>query len=180
MIEKVLSILGEKPQKKGIYALFSYLDDTTGVIERLRGDKNEPKFDVYTPTYYHELEEALGYKPSGVRWFTLTGALLGVTLGFALCLLTDYDWPLVVGGKTAGVYSLPAYVVIGFEMTILLGAIFTILGMLYLGKVPNPKGQIYSTETTNDRFGIFVYDVDGDSEMVAFLRDKADEVKVFQ
>lgn len=172
-------LIREKPQRQGVYALFSYLDDAIGAIERLRGNHSGLKFDVYTPTYYHELEEALGYKPSGVRWFTLTGALLGVTFGFALCLLTDYDWPLVVGGKTAGIYSLPAYVVIGFEMTILLGAIFTIIGMLWLGKVPNLAGRIYSTRTTDDRFGIFVYDIAADSEVGTLLRAKADEFKVY-
>ena len=176
MLDKLIR---EKPPRKGIYVLYEYLDDAIAVIERLRSDRDKPSFDVFTPTYYHELEEALGYKPSGVRWFTLTGALLGVTLGFALCLLTDYDWPLVVGGKTAGVYSLPAYVVIGFEMTILLGAIGTILGMLWLGKVPNPKGQIYSTKTTDDRFGIYVYDVAEDSEVARLLKEKGEIVQVF-
>lgn len=167
----------DRPQRHGVFALFTYLDDTIAMIERLR-TKSDTQFDVFTPTYYHELEEALAYRPSGVRWFTLTGAVLGVTLGFALCLATDYDWPLVVGGKTAGIYSLPAYVVIGFEMTILLGAIFTILGMLVLGKLPNPKGQIYSKKTTDDRFGIFVYDVSAESELATELRNKADEVVV--
>lgn len=176
MLDKLIR---EKPPRQGIYALYEYLDDTLAVIARLRADRNEPQFDVFTPTYYHELEEALGYKPSGVRWFTLTGGLLGVTLGFALCLLTDYDWPLVVGGKTAGVYSLPAYVVIGFEMTILLGAMATILGMLWLGKVPNPKGQIYNTATTDDRFGIFVYDVAADSEIARLLQEKG-KIQVHQ
>ena len=173
-------LIKEKPPRCGVYALFSYLDDVTAVIERLRGNHAKLQFDVFTPTYYHELEEALGYKPSGVRWFTLTGGLLGVTLGFALCLATDYDWPLVVGGKTAGVYSLPAYVIIGFEMTILLGAIATILGMLWLGKVPNPKGQIYSTATTDDRFGVFVYDIAADSDVARLLQEKGGEVQVYQ
>lgn len=173
-------LIKEKPPRKGVYALFAYLDDVIAVIARLRADTNRHSFDVFTPTYYHELEEALGYKPSGVRWFTLTGALLGVTLGFSLCLLTDYDWPLVVGGKTAGVYSLPAYVVIGFEMTILLGAIATIIGMLWLGKVPNPKGKIYSTATTDDHFGIFVYDVAADSDVAKLLKEKGGEVQVYQ
>ena len=36
-----------------------------------------------------------------------------------MCLAMDYDWPLVVGGKTAGLYSLPAYVIFGFELMIL-------------------------------------------------------------
>lgn len=165
-------------QRKGVFALYEYLDDAIAVVGKLRERKES--FDVFTPTYYHELEEALDYKPSGVRWFTLCGALLGVTFGFGLCLLTDYDWPLVVGGKSAGIYSLPAYVVIGFEMMILLGAIATIFGVLFLGKVPNPKGRIYSTQTTDSRFGIYVYDIDDQSETAKLLKEKSVEMGVYQ
>src|SRR5258706_3717035 len=41
----------------------------------------------------------------------------------------SYDWPLVVGGKPIG--SIPPYVVIMFEMTILFGALSTILGIVF-------------------------------------------------
>ncbi|MDE3270211.1 MAG: DUF3341 domain-containing protein [Pseudomonadota bacterium] len=165
-------------QRQGVFALYEYLDDAIAVITKLRAQGD--KFDVFTPTYYHELEAALGYEPSKVRWFTLTGALLGVTFGFGLCLLTDYDWPLVVGGKTAGIYSLPAYVVIGFEMMILLGAIATILGVLLLGKVPNPKGRIYSTQTTDSRFGIYVYGIDDKHATAKLLQERSVELEVFR
>ena len=63
--------------------------------------KNRTDFsghEVYSPTSYHELieriEKTLG--PSEVRWFTLVGALMGVSLGFGMCLWMDYDWPIVV------------------------------------------------------------------------------------
>src|SRR2546425_10151996 len=66
------------------------------------------------------------------------------------------DGPLVVGGKPIG--SIPPYVVIMFEMTILFGALSTILGILFnalfgarrLGTVA------YDPRFTNDKFGIFV------------------------
>ena len=64
-------------------------------------------------------------------------------------------------------------------MTILLGAVGTIIGMLWLGKVPNPKGQIYSTATTDDRFGVFVYDVAENSEVARLLQEKG-ETRVYR
>src|SRR5690349_3161054 len=106
--------------KKGILAIFKYLDDVTTAIKNIRSRAYFAEHVVYTPTSYHEIEHACDFPSSPVKWFTLTGALTGVTAGFALALSTDYDWPLVVGGKTAGIYSIPAYVVIGFECTILL------------------------------------------------------------
>ena len=40
---------------------------------------------------------------SQVRWFTLTGSLTGFATGF-MPLVLDWDYPMVVGGKTAGIY----------------------------------------------------------------------------
>jgi hypothetical protein len=116
-----------------------------------------------------------------VRWFTLIGGLTGMVGGFLLCLVLDWDWPLVVGGKQAGIYSLPAYVVIGFECTILLGAICTIAGMLILGRIPNPKMPVLDPRITDDKFAIYVPNVEVTSAQAQLLKELgADEVKAVQ
>jgi hypothetical protein len=68
----------------------------------------------------------------------------------------SYDWPIVVGGKPVG--SIPPYVIIMFEMTILFGALSTILGILLNALFAARRvGTIqYDERFTNDRFGIFV------------------------
>ena len=158
-------------QEQGIVGIFSYLDDFTGAIEKIKNRGDFADHELYSPTSYHEIEHACGYKPSPVRYFTLVGGLTGLCAGFALCLTTDWDWPLVVGGKTAGIYSLPAYVVIGFECTILLGAIATILGMLWMGRIPDPKTTIIDKRFTDAHFGIFVPGVGSESEQAKLLRE---------
>lgn len=98
--------------------------------------------------------------------------------GFALALATDWDWPLVTGGKTPGIYSLPAYVVIGFECTILLGAICTILGMLVHCRIPNPKTSVLDPRFSDDRFGIFVPGAQVESEQAKVLQEcGAEEIR---
>ena len=54
---------------------------------------------------------------------------VGCAAGAWLTLWMSYDWPLVVGGKPVG--SVPPYVVIMFEMTILFGALATLLGIAF-------------------------------------------------
>jgi hypothetical protein len=166
-------------QKQGILAIFKYLDDLTQAMERIGSDSRFAGHVVYSPTSYHEIEHAAHFKPSPVRAFTLIGALTGATTGFTMALLMDYDWPLVVGGKQAGIYSLPAYVVIGFEFTILFGALATILGMLIMCRIPNPKINILDTRLTDDRFGIYVPDAGLDSPQAKLMKDcGAEEVKI--
>lgn len=163
----------------GILAIYEYLDDFTKAIESIRNRADFAGHELFSPTSYHEVEVAAGYGSSPIRFFTLIGALSGVTFGFALALFTDFDWPLTVGGKTAGVYSLPAYVVIGFECTILLGALMTILGMLVYCGIPNPTLPILDDRLLDDRFGIFVPDVGASSPQANMLKEfGADEIKV--
>lgn len=164
--------------KSGVLAIFKYLDHLTGAMEKIHSRNDFTGHVVYSPTSYHEIEHAAQYAPSPVRFYTLAGALTGMCTGFALALGLDYDWPIVVGGKQGGIYSLPAYVVIGFECTILFGAICTILGMLVHCRLPNPKAKILDERLTDDRFGIFVPGATVDGPQAKFLREMgADEVK---
>lgn len=165
--------------ENGILAIFKYLDDLTKAMVEIKGRAEFSGHVVYSPASYHEIEHAAGLEDtSPVKWFTLVGALTGVFCGFALCLATDYDYPLVVGGKLAGLYSIIAYVIIGFECTILFGAIATIIGMLVMGRIPNLRVNILDPRLTDNRFGIYVPNVDESSSAATFLRDcGAEEIK---
>jgi hypothetical protein len=163
---------------QGVIGIFRHLDTLCAAIEKVRERGDFAGYDVLSPTSYHEIEHACGFGASPVRAFTLIGALTGTCTGFGLALLTDWDWPIVVGGKTGGVYSLPAYVVIGFECTILFGAIATILGILVMGRLPNPKRRVLDPRTTDDRFAIFVPGATATSPQGLFLKEcGAEEVR---
>jgi hypothetical protein len=162
----------------GVIGVFRHLDTLCSAIERVRERDDFSGHEVLSPTSYHEIEHACGFGASPVRFFTLIGALTGMVSGFALALATDWDWPIIVGGKTPGIYSIPAYVVIGFECTILFGAIATILGMLVMGRLPNPKRRVLDPRTTDDRFAIYVPGARLDSPQAQLLREcGADEVR---
>jgi len=88
--------------------------------------------------------------------FTLVGGIAGCAIGAWITLYMSYDWPLVLGGKPIG--SIPPYVVIMFEMTILFGALSTILGIGFNALFAARRlGTVaYDPRFTNDKFGIFV------------------------
>ena len=100
-------------------------------------------------------------------------------IGAWLTLWMSYDWPLVVGGKPVG--SVPPYVVIMFEMTILFGALSTILGIVFNAIFAARRtGTIqYDPRFTNDKFGIFVpAGSDKVAKVESLLREAgADEVR---
>ena len=142
--------------KQGILASFDYLDSAVEAIEALRkaGFKKRA-IQAFAPVPEHDLEHAMGYGQSPVRVFALVGALTGTATGFALAIFTAMDWPLVTGGKP--IVSIPAFVVIAFEMTILFGALSTVIGLFINTRLPNMKPLVvYDPEFSAGRFGVYV------------------------
>ncbi len=138
----------------GVLASFEFLDSTVDAIHELKkaGYKN---LRAYMPFPDHHIEEALGYGESPVRVWTLVGGLTGAATGFALTIWTSMDWPLVTGGKP--IISIPAYVVIAFEMAVLFGALATLIGLFVLSRLPHIKPMIvYDAEFVAGRFGLYV------------------------
>jgi hypothetical protein len=78
--------------------------------------------EVHGPWPVHGLPEALGLRPSRLPWVFLAGGLLGLAGAAVLQVWTSaFDWPLNVGGKP--LWSLPAFVPVAFELTVLLAGL---------------------------------------------------------
>jgi hypothetical protein len=142
--------------RTGVLGVFAHLDTATEAIRRLKRDGYE--VTTYAPTPRHELEEAMETPESPVRIFTLTGAFTGTAAGTALATWTSIDWPLIVGGKE--IVALPAFSVIMFELTILLGALSTVAGLFLLGRLPHigpPEAPMFHPSFTGGNFGVFAH-----------------------
>ena len=137
----------------GVLGAFEHVDSAVEAIHACRKE-GHGDLTVYTAAPNHEIEEALGQGNSWVRAFTLIGGLSGCAAGYAVTTWTSLDWPLLVGGKP--IAALPPYVVIMFELTILLGALSTVAGMVILSLRKSLKGRPFHPRFTDDRIGIFV------------------------
>src|SRR6267143_307440 len=140
-----------------ILGVFAYVDTTVRALEDLKA-KGYHDLTVYTPVPVHEIEEVLERdRPvSRVRLFTLIGGLTGTASGFLLTIWSAMQWGLTTGGKP--VASIPPFIVIAFEMTILFGGVATVLGMALLGRLPRlTPSPSFDPRFTNDRFGVAVH-----------------------
>jgi ActD protein len=140
-------------QVPGLLASFVHVDAATDAIRALRA-KGFRNLVVYTPAPNHEIEEALDQSVSPVRLFTLIGGLTGCAAGFGMTLWMSYDWPVLAGGKPIG--SVPPYVVIAFELTILLGALSTVAAVALFSVLMGKSGIAYDPRYSDDQIGIFV------------------------
>lgn len=115
--------------------------------------------DAHSPFPIHGLSEAAGFKCNLVPWIFFlggaTGMLAGIGLEFYVSVL---DYPLNVGGKP--LFSLPSFVPIMYECTILFASLSGALGMLGLNGFPRPYHPIFSTpgfeRASQDRFFLAV------------------------
>jgi hypothetical protein len=136
----------------GVLGIFEARDDTVAAIDALRA-AGMKRMTVYSPAPDHTIEHALHESKSPVRIFTLVGGLTGAATGFALPTWTSLHWPLVTGGKP--IISMPAWVIIAFELTVLFGALSTVLGLFIVNRWPNRKPLIiYDASFSADRYGI--------------------------
>lgn len=163
-------------EKRGLLASFQFLDSTVDAIHDLR-KAGYREITAYTPFPEHHIEEALGYGPSPVRVYTLVGALTGTATGFAFTAWTSMDWPLITGGKP--VLSMVAYVVIAFEMTILFGALATVIGLFIHARLPHMKPVVlYDPEFSSGRFGLYVSAEEKDLDEVRRILAKQEPAEI--
>jgi hypothetical protein len=137
----------------GVLGSFEQIDAATDAIKVLRAGGHKDLV-VYCSHPNHELEAALETPVSPVRLFTLIGGLTGCTAGFTMTIWMNLDWPLLVGGKAFA--SVPAFVPIGFELTVLIGALSTVLGVVLLILLLGKQGVMYDPRFSDDRIGVFV------------------------
>ena len=162
-----------------LVSVFDRPGDVAAAVTKLKG-RGFADVETYSPAPFEEIEEAVDSKPSLVRVFTLIGGLAGVVTGFFIQIWMSLDWPIKIAGKPFA--SIPAYVIVGFELTILFGGLLTLIGLIVVGGLyPRFKmDPAYSARFSGEEFGVVVTCKDRDvSEVDRLLRaNSAKEVSV--
>ena len=99
-----------------LVSVFDRPQDVASAVKKLKG-RGFDDIETYSPAPFEEIDDAVDSKPSRVRLFTLIGGLTGVVTGFFIQIWMSLDWPVKIAGKPFA--SIPPYVIIGFELTIL-------------------------------------------------------------
>ncbi len=138
----------------GIVGSFRYFDGLILAIDQLK-KAGYRDLQALSPIPHHAIDEALEKPASPVRVFTLVGCLLGALTGLTLTIATSLHYPLIVGGKP--IVSIPPFLIIVFELTILFGGLLTLGGMLLNARLPRMRiGPAYNPAFSGDRFGLWV------------------------
>ena len=165
----------ESPGKlHGIIAEFETVNGIMHAAQKTR-DEGFKHWDVHSPFPIHGIDAAMGIRPTILPWIVLICGITGTILGLALTLGTmATDWIDLPGlpGAVAPIRgyrvrisgkpfnSLPAYIPVIFETTILLSAFGAVFGMLVMNRLPKLANPLFKSNnfrrSTADRFFIEV------------------------
>jgi hypothetical protein len=143
--------------KRGIGGIAGIWTDEHAIVraaEKTR-ESGYKKFDAITPYPVHGMEEACGIQRSWIPYVTFVAGLTGLFAGLWLTWWTSaVDWPINVGGKPF--FSLPAFIPIMFELTILFASLCSVGALFYAAKMPAIDPPTIDPDLTSHKFAIFV------------------------
>lgn len=161
-IKSIFHILSRDsaPPKEVIVALF---EDEGSFLKAAREAKGIKDLDAITPYPVHGLEQILNIKRSWIPWVTFIFGLLGLSAGLALTYYTSVvSWPLIIGGKPF--FSLPAFIPVIFECTVLFSALASVAALFYACDLPRVNPPILDKDLTSHKFALYC-PAEGNAEM---------------
>jgi hypothetical protein len=142
----------------GVMGEFSTPEELIHAVEKVR-EAGYRRVNAYSPFPVEGLSEALGLKRNMVPLICLIGGLTGGLGGFFFQYwVAVIAYPLNIAGRPLN--SWPAFIPVTFELTILGAALFAVLGMLALNKLPQPHHPVFNvprfTHASSDRFFVCI------------------------
>ncbi|HEX2534082.1 MAG TPA: DUF3341 domain-containing protein [Chitinophagaceae bacterium] len=128
--------------------------------------------DVYTPFPIHGLDAAMGLRDTSLHTAGFIYGITGTTVAFSfITWALTTDWPMNFGGKPF--FSLPAWIPIMFELTVLFAAVGMVLTFCYLCQLaPFVRKDHFHLRATDDLFvmAIECNERTNEAEVTAFLQ----------
>lgn len=136
---------------KVLYGLYNDEEDLKQAVKAANAAHLDI-MDVYTPFPVHGLDPILGLKESRLHYLGFIYGAIGASFGFlSMSWIFTRDWPIVFGGKPY--WSVPAFIPITFEMTVLFAAWgMTLTFYTICGLWPGVKAQTLDNRITDDKF----------------------------
>ena len=136
-----------------ILGTFAFEEDFLAAAKNLTASGFN-NISLLSPLPLEEAQEVLGLGKSPVRHFSLAGAIIGAISGFAMAVGTSLVFILPTGGRA--IITVPPFLIITYEMTILLGVLFTLLGFHFVSGLPAWRDRPYLSSASIDKFVVVV------------------------
>jgi hypothetical protein len=135
-----------------------------GAAEKVR-DAGFEFWDVHSPFPIHGMNKAMGLKKSALGYICFCGGSLGFLTAVLLEFIpSSYLFPLIVHGKPVNFFTVPAFFVLMFELTVLFTAFTAFFGVFVLNRLPRMHHPLFDyapfSRVTNDAFFLVIESTD--------------------
>ncbi len=147
----------------GIIGEITDVNKVMSAAEQIR-DAGYRQWDIHTPYPVHGLDKAMGVKRSILTYISFVGMVGGLSTALGLQWWTGaFDYILNIGGK--GFFNWQFSMPIDFELSILGTAIFTVVGLFGLCRIPTWYNRYQDDDSfkkaTDD---VFVITIDAEDD----------------
>lgn len=142
---RLLPIAGSPDEPlHGLGARFDSPDALVEAAARLR-EGGYSRFECYTPYPVHALAGVMRLPKSILSLLVLGGGLSAVLIALSMELVPScLIYPLIVDGKPLDLSALPQYVPIVVALTLMIGSITAVAGMILLGGMPRLNNPMFA------------------------------------
>ena len=137
---------GAGPERDaGMYGVLAEFATPEALAEAARRARAEgySLLEAFSPFPVPGVKEALGHRDRKVQATMLIGGIAGALGGLLLeTYATVWHYPLNIGGRPD--FSWPAYVIIIFELTVLVSGISGLIAILAFNGLPRPHHPLFA------------------------------------
>ncbi|MCB0410934.1 MAG: DUF3341 domain-containing protein [Bdellovibrionales bacterium] len=157
LIETIEDLLRPKGQR-GVAGIWLDEHQLVAAAAKVR-QAGFSKTEAISPFPIHGIDEALGLKLSWIPWVTFIFGLGGATFGTWFTWWTSaVNYPLIIAGKPY--WSLPAFIPIIFECTILFAALSSVAALFAICGLPKVDPPVIDPDLTCSKFALFIPESD--------------------
>lgn len=142
-----------------VMGLFSNFEEAFATIADIRMHEvpgvSVDDVTLKSPIEHPEIEEILGDRGSPVPKCGLFGAIFGATFGFLFLSAAQATFLVQPQGGKA-VITLPANIVLSYEMLILFGVLSTVAGFVISARLMTKRHPLYSEKVSLDQIGVML------------------------
>ncbi len=137
------------PDLYGILGEFEGPEGLLAAARRAR-EKGLVKIDGYSPVPVEGLPEALGMRRTRLPLAVFAGGVAGALFGLWLqYYITAVNYPLNIAGRPLA--SWPSFMIITFELTVLVAGLTAGIGMLAANRLPRPHHPLFDSPAFSQR-----------------------------
>ena len=140
-----LPIAGSKDEP--LYAIGARFDKPEALVRAVELLRSEgiTAYECFTPYPVHGLAESMRLPKSILSFLVLGGGASAILIALSMEIIpSTLIYPLVVDGKPLNLLALPQYIPIVVALTLMIGAITAVFGMILLGGMPRLNNPMFA------------------------------------